>query len=152
MEFGDDEEMVPTHGMYGTLDAEVEVQRTIKSVELTAFLCLLRKADGPTLVHVDHKRIIEGLWRREMKCIDPRAKDADLWILIREELLRAHQEGMLLEGTSKRTAQRKCTKCVSLRKFINESSETADELAKMGAKCTLKIGIMPGRGSDACRT
>ena len=32
-----DEEMDPTHGMYGTLDAELEVRRTIKRTELTAF-------------------------------------------------------------------------------------------------------------------
>ena len=39
-----DEEMGPTHGMYGTLDAELEVQRTIKRAELTAFLCLLKES------------------------------------------------------------------------------------------------------------
>ena len=43
------------HGMYGTLDAEPEVQRTMKRVELTVLLCLLRKAIGPTMVHVDKK-------------------------------------------------------------------------------------------------
>ena len=32
-----DEEMDPMHGMYGTLEAELEVQRTIKIAELTAF-------------------------------------------------------------------------------------------------------------------
>ena len=39
--------------MYGTLETELEVQ-------LTAFLCLLRKAIGPTMVHVDNKGIIDG--------------------------------------------------------------------------------------------
>ena len=59
-----DEEMGPMHGMYRTLDAElVEVQRTIQQAEFTAFLCLLRKAIGPTMVHVDIKGIIDGLWR-----------------------------------------------------------------------------------------
>ena len=33
-----DEEMGPMHGMYGTLDAELGVQRTIKRAELPAFL------------------------------------------------------------------------------------------------------------------
>ena len=33
-----DEEMGPLFGMYGTLNAELEVQRTIKRAELTAFL------------------------------------------------------------------------------------------------------------------
>ena len=36
-----DEELGPLHGMSGSADAELEVQRTIKRVELTAFLCLL---------------------------------------------------------------------------------------------------------------
>ena len=58
-----DEEMGPMRGMYGTLDADLEVQRTIKRAELTAFLCLSRKVIGPTTVHVDNKGIIDGLWR-----------------------------------------------------------------------------------------
>ena len=58
-----DEELGPMHGMCGTLDAELEGQRTMKRAELTAFLCLLRKAIGNTLVHVDNKGIIFGLWR-----------------------------------------------------------------------------------------
>ena len=39
-----DEDLGPMHGMYGT---ELEVQRTIKWAELTAFLCLLKKVIGP---------------------------------------------------------------------------------------------------------
>ena len=38
-----DEEMVPLHGMYGSMEAEYEVQRTVKWAELTAFLYFLRK-------------------------------------------------------------------------------------------------------------
>ena len=33
-----DEEMVPLHGIHGSMEAEFEVQRTIKRAELTAFL------------------------------------------------------------------------------------------------------------------
>ena len=76
------------HGMYGTPDAELEVQRANKRAELTAFLCLFRKAIGLTMVHVDNKGIIDGLWSGEMRCAGPRAKDADLWIMIWEELHR----------------------------------------------------------------
>ena len=86
------------HGMYGTLDAEFVVQRTIKRAELTAFFFFFRKVVGPTTVHVDNKGIIDGLWRGEMKCIGPRAKDADVWILIWEELHRVHQESILVEA------------------------------------------------------
>ena len=32
-----------------------------------------------------------------MMCIGPKAKDADLWVVIWEEVLRIHQEGILLE-------------------------------------------------------
>ena len=32
-----------------------------------------------------------------MKCIGPKAKDADLWILIGEELHSVHQEGTQVE-------------------------------------------------------
>ena len=55
-----DEEMAPIHGMYGTLDVELDVQRTIKRAELTAFLCLDRKVIGPTMVHVDTKVLMMG--------------------------------------------------------------------------------------------
>ena len=101
------------HGMYGTLDAELEVQRTIKRAELIAFLCLVREAVDPMVVHVDNKGIIDGLWREkrnalvqkrrmqdhriliweevhDMKCIGPRAKVAALWILTWEELHSVH--------------------------------------------------------------
>ena len=42
-----DQEMGPLHGMYDSMEAEYEVQRTIKRAELTAFLCLLGKVCGP---------------------------------------------------------------------------------------------------------
>ena len=73
------------HGMSGSMDAEVEVQRTITRAELSAFLCLLRKVIGPIQVHVDNKGIGDGLWRGEWKCIDPKAGDADKWIKLWEE-------------------------------------------------------------------
>ena len=90
--------MGPMCGMYGTLDADLEVQRTIERVELMAFLCLLGKAIGPTIVHVHNKGIIDGLWKCEMRYIGLRAKGADMRILIREELHRAHQEDILVKA------------------------------------------------------
>ena len=44
-----------------------------------------------------NKGIIDALWRVEMRCIGPRAKGADLWILIFGEVHRFHQEGILVE-------------------------------------------------------
>ena len=61
-----DEETGPKHGMYGTLEAEVEVEYTIK------IFCFLKKALGPNMVHADSKGIIHGLWKGEMKCIGPK--------------------------------------------------------------------------------
>ena len=52
---------------------------------------------GPIKAHVDNKEIVGGLRRGEMKCIGPKAKDADLWSLIWEKVRRIHQEGTLLE-------------------------------------------------------
>ena len=59
------------------MDAELSAQRTIKRADLTAFLCLLKKGLGPIKVRVDNKRIVDGLWRRERKSIDPNAGVAD---------------------------------------------------------------------------
>ena len=61
-----DEELGLLHGMYGSMEAAFEVQRTIKRAELTAF-CLLEKVIGPIKVHVDNKGIIDGLRRGERK-------------------------------------------------------------------------------------
>ena len=38
--------------MYGSMEADMEVQRTIKRAELTAYLCVLKKVIGPIKVHV----------------------------------------------------------------------------------------------------
>ena len=50
---GNDEERGPMHGMCETPDANLEVQRTIKRAELTAFRCLLRRTARMT-VHERH--------------------------------------------------------------------------------------------------
>ena len=81
-----DEEMGPLLGMYGSVEAEFEVLRTIKRAELTAFLCLLKRVNGPVRVLVDNNGNIDGLRRGESKCIKPRAGDADFCIKIWEEL------------------------------------------------------------------
>ena len=56
------------HGMHGTLDVELEVQRTINRAEMTAFLCLLKKAIGPTKVHVDNKGRDNPLAMDKIQC------------------------------------------------------------------------------------
>ena len=49
------------------------------------------------MVHVETKGIIAGLWRRETKCKGPKAKDADLGVLIWEELHSVHPEVTLVD-------------------------------------------------------
>ena len=76
-----DEEKGLMHGMYGTIQAVLEIHHTIKRFEQTAFLCLLREASGLAILYVDKKGIIDVLWKGEMKYIGPKGKkDADLWI------------------------------------------------------------------------
>ena len=77
-----DEEMGPLHGMYGSMEVEFEVQRTIKRAELKIFSCLLNRAIGPIKVNVDNKGIVDGLRRR-----------CDLWIKIWEELHHLAERG-----------------------------------------------------------
>ena len=136
--------------MHGTLDAELEVQRTSKRAELTAFLCLLKKVIGPTMVHVDNKGIIDGLWRSEQKCIGPKAKDADLWTMICEKLHRVHQEVFWWRSsTPKRTDRRRSGSKYCLlkslprkktRKQMDGASESHDGAArKRGGLCSLAV-------------
>ena len=93
-----DEELGLLHGMYGSMEAEFEVQRTIKEGGADRiFCCLLNKVIGPIKVHVDNKGIIDRLWRGERKCVDPKAGDADLWIKIWEELHLLAQKDISVE-------------------------------------------------------
>ena len=88
-----------------TMEAELEVQRTFKRSELTAFLCFLKKVIGPIKVYVDNKGIIDRLWRGGRKGISPKAGDADLWNKIWEELHRLAAGDFLVEV--EHTAQKK---------------------------------------------
>ena len=131
-----DEEMGPLHGMYGSMEAEFEVQRTVERAELTAFLCLTRKVRGPIKVHVDNKGIIDGSRKGEKECIKPRAGDADLWIKFWEEnYMNWSKRGILVEVEhvkAHRTKKEK-EKMTQRERFVTEWSEKADELAKAGA-------------------
>ena len=83
--------------MYSSTETEFEVQRTIDRAELTALFCHLKKVIGPIKVQFHKKRIIDGLWRGERKCIGPKAGDADLWTEIWEELHNLAAEDILVE-------------------------------------------------------
>ena len=80
-------------------------------------------------------RIIDGLWRGERKCIDPKAGDVDLWIKIWEELHRLAARDIVVEVKHvKAHRTRKEKKEMShFEKFVTEGNEKADELANGGA-------------------
>ena len=130
-----DDELGLVHGMYGSMEAEFEVQRTVKRVELAAFLCLLKKVIGTIKVHVDNKGIIDGLLRGERRCIDPKAGDADLWIKIWEELHSLAARDIVVEVEHVEAHRTKNGKkfLSHVEKFVTEGNEKADELAKAGA-------------------
>ena len=124
-----DEEKGPLHGIYGSLEAEFEVQR--KRAELTSFLCLLKKVVGSIKVLVDNKGIIDGLWRGERKCIDPKAGDAGLWIKIWEDLHLPVSEEIVVELEHVKAHRTKKDKegMSQFEKFVTDGNEKADELA-----------------------
>ena len=47
-----------------------------RELSLTAFLCFLKKA--LSYHGHDNEEIMDGLWRGEMRCIGPKAKDSDV--------------------------------------------------------------------------
>ena len=64
-----DEELGWMRGMSGTLGVGLEVQRPIKRAELTALSCLF-KVFVPSMVHVDDKGIMDGLWNERCNVLD----------------------------------------------------------------------------------
>ena len=116
-------------------NAEFDAQRTIRRVELAAFLCLFKKVAGPTMVHVDHKGIIDGLWRGDMRCIGSRAKDAGLWIFIGEASHKVHQEGMLVEveHVKPHRFKREMQQMSLFEKFITEDNEKSRRTSERGS-------------------
>ena len=114
-----DEELGPMHGTYGTLEAGLEVQRTIKRG-------LLKKVG-----------IIDGLWKGEMKCIGWKAKRCGFGFLKKcwEELhyLRSNEILIEVEHVKAHRTEKERQRMSLVEKFITEGNEKADELAKQGA-------------------
>ena len=118
-----DEEMEPLLGMYGSMEAAFELQRTMKRAELTAFK-----------VNVENKGIIDGLRRGWSKCIKPRTGGADLWSKVWEKYMVWQKGDILVEVELKAHRTKKEKKYMShLEKFVTVGNEKADELAKEGA-------------------
>ena len=124
-----DEEMGPLHGMYGSMEAEYAVQRTIKRAELTAFLCLLWKVIGPIKVHVDIKGIIGGLRKGEKSVFSCRCRPV---VKIWEDLQELVEASQWKWHMCRHTVRRK-KKMTKIERFVTEGNEKAVELAKAGA-------------------
>ena len=82
------------------------------------------------MVHVDDKGIVDGLGRGEARCSGPRDKDADLFILIWEELHRVHQEDIFGGGRVRQSVPLREGKTVvaALSKSSSLKAMRADEL------------------------
>ena len=83
-------------------------------------------------MHVDNKGIIDGLWRGERKCIEPKAADADLWIRIWEELQLSTSKEILVEVEhvkAHRTEKEK-KEMAQFEKFVAGGNERVDEFSK----------------------
>ena len=102
----------------------------------------------------DHEEgVIDGLWRGEAKCLGPKAKDADLWILIWEELNRMHQEGKELEvghvkahRTKKEKNNMSFLSALSCKETRRQISWQRKELCKTEATLRIKGLAESGRG------
>ena len=82
-----------------------------------------------------NKGMIDGLWRGERKCIDPKAGDADMWMNIWEELhLQVSKEIVVeVEHVKAHRTEKDEKEMSKYEKFVDEGNKKADELAKASA-------------------
>ena len=123
------EELVPLHGMCGSMEAEYEVQRTVKTAELTPSCASSGKCVVPSRSMWTTREELMGYEKGEKECIKPRAGDADLWIKNWEELHELTERGILEHVMAYRTKKEK-EQMTHFARFIAEGDEKADELAK----------------------
>ena len=129
-----DEESRPLHGMYGSVEAEFGVQRTIKRAELTAFLCLSRKLLDPSKCTWTSQELQMGFGEEKGNALIPKLvmrTCGKIW----EELHLLTSEEILVEVEhvkAHRTKKDKKT-MTHFEKFVTEGNEEADGLAKGGA-------------------
>ena len=119
--------------------ADLEVQRTVKRAEQTAFRCLLKKkVVGPINVHVDNKGIIDGYGEEQESASNQKlevltggsrfGKNCTVW-----------PQEILWRVKAHRT-KRDRKEMSQFEKFVANGSEKADEVAKAGP--TLDKGFM----------
>ena len=79
---------------------------------------------GPTKVHVGDKEIIDVLWKGELKCIGPKAKDVDLWLRMLEEVHFLPCKDMLIvaEHVKAHRTEKERQRMSLFEKFITEGT------------------------------
>ena len=88
------------------------------------------------MVQVDNNGIIDGLWRGERKCIDPKAGDGASWIkFLGRTAPSAPKRNLGGSGSMSRHHRTKKDKkdMSHFEKIVTEGNEKAEELAKAGA-------------------
>ena len=75
-----DEELGLLHGMYGSVEGRNRGPAHHQEGGADGLLMPLNRVIGPVRVHVDNQGSIDGLRKRESKCIKSRAGDADFMI------------------------------------------------------------------------
>ena len=140
MQLDFEEEMGPLRGMYGSMEAEYEVQRIIKRADLWTH-------EGPCGQEGNN------LWLRkgENDCVKPGAGDPDLWINIWEELNELVKIGILEEVAhvkAHRTKKEK-EKMEQFERFVAEGNEKPDELSAGGAM--MDVGFMAEAGAETMK-
>ena len=71
-----------------------------------------------------------------MKCMCPKARDADLWILIWEELrgiIKKEHTSLEVKHVKAHRSRKEKHELTLFERFLTEANERADELAKYGA-------------------
>ena len=93
----------------------------------------------------------DGLWRGEIKCIGPKAKDADMWILILEEVHTLHKECTLLEAEHVKAhrSKKETQEMTIFDRIVAEGSER-EEMAQLRASTVQQRTEEGVRGSAVC--
>ena len=131
-----DEELGPLHAMYGSMEAEFEVPRTVKRPQLTTCLCFLKKVIGPIKVACRHnmnhrwsmeKRKENALIRRLAMLICGSESGKKMHVLMSREIL------VEVEHAKAHRSKKDKKEMSHFEKLVTKGNEKADELAKAGA-------------------
>ena len=124
VQLGYDEELEQLHGMYGSMESEFEVQRTVERADQTAFLCL---QESDWTHQATTQELLMGCGEEKINILSIRK----FW----EELHRLVARDIVVEVEHVKAHRTKKDKkdMTHLEKFVTEGNEKADDLAEAGA-------------------